>query len=303
MKTIDYISIIISISAMIVSMIALIYTIKTYLLKYGANIKGQYSICSNIACEDKYFSSLVLENQKDRAIVIFKIYIKLGYSYFVEVDDFENEPLILKPFEVFKKEYDPIDFYSVSTNRINIDNLLNNDKVKKKIVLSTSNGKYIVKENIKCWNPIIHFFKNHMTAIIYPMRCTYKGKAYGINAKYIIVFKYDDTNEEIVPIYKNDYKIKKFKNFSLTRESLRSKDALEEFIYSQAINGLLNCNDILVYEIESWRNELYKIEGKNIVQASYYNGFQYNIYGKIITIYEEYRLKKSNRKIRKNMKM
>src|SRR5439155_13648994 len=43
-----------------------------------------------------------LENLKDRAVVIFKIYMKFGNNVFIEIDDFANNPLILKPFEVFK---------------------------------------------------------------------------------------------------------------------------------------------------------------------------------------------------------
>ncbi|WP_312335793.1 hypothetical protein [Anaerospora hongkongensis] len=68
MDTSDYISIV----ALIVSAIALIYTIKTYLLKDGVDISGWYKICKDPDFQDKYINNVVLENKKDRAIIILK---------------------------------------------------------------------------------------------------------------------------------------------------------------------------------------------------------------------------------------
>ncbi len=169
--------------ALVVSIIALVYTAKTYFLKAGANIRGSYTICSNVACEDKYISSVTLENLKDRAIVVFRIWLKLGHNYYIEIDDFEDVPLILRPFEAFRKDYDPIDLYLASATRVLMNSLLDRRKIKKRLVLATSDGKYVVRTWIKHWDPVIDFFKNHMTAVIRPMRSRYKGKAYGGNAK------------------------------------------------------------------------------------------------------------------------
>ena len=175
-----------SVVALLVSIAALIYTAKTYLLKSGAQIRGLFSIHSSISCEDKYVGSLALENMKDRATVIFKIYLLIGRNYYIELEDFEDAPLVLKPFEVFSKQYDPVDFYSVSMKRINLNNILDSKKAKSRIVLSTGDGRYDVKEWINRWSPIGDFFKNHITAVIHPIRSTYKGKSYGGNAKYIV---------------------------------------------------------------------------------------------------------------------
>ena len=120
--------------ALIVSIIALVYTAKAYLLKSGAYIRGLYSICSSISCDDKYIHHMNLENLKDRAVVIFKIYLQVGHNYFIEIDDFEDNPLILRPFEIFYKEYDPIDLYSVGMGRILLNDLLDDKSAKQKIV-------------------------------------------------------------------------------------------------------------------------------------------------------------------------
>jgi hypothetical protein len=125
------VSLIVAIIALIVSVIALVYTAKTYRLKSGANIRGSYSIRSSIECEDKFLHEITLENLKDRPVVIFKIFLKLGHNYFIEIDDFEDSPLILKPFEVFHREYEPIDMYSVGMGRILLNDLFEKPKVKK----------------------------------------------------------------------------------------------------------------------------------------------------------------------------
>jgi hypothetical protein len=264
-------------------------------LKSGAFIRGSYSTCSSIKCEDKYISNVILENLKDRAVVIFKIYLKLGHNYFIEIDDFESEPLILKPFEVFKKEYEPIDFYSAGTERILLNNLFDNKSVKHQIVLSTSDGKYTVSERINHWDPIIDFFQNYMTIIIHPMRSTYKGKSYGSNAKFIVEFKMSGGKEEVIPIYPRDYEIKKFKHFSLAKEALASKEMLEEYLYEKVVEGKLNCEDITVYELDSWRNEVYEGENKKSITATYQSWFTYKIVGRISAIFSNYRLKRQNK--------
>jgi len=299
--TIDtFITLSISTVAMIVSIIALVYTAKTYLLKSGAHIRGSYGICSSsVMSEEQYITSLTLENLKDRAVVIFKVYLRLGHNYFVEVENFEDSPLILRPFEAYKKEYGPIDFYGMNMDRIDINDLFSNKRIKKNIILSTSDGKYVVSSRIEHWDPVIDFFKNHFTAVIHPMRSIYKGKSYGLNAKYIVEFKMENGREEVVAIYPRDYEIKKFRNFRLTKESLDSKEALEEYLYNQIGVGLLNCEDILVHEMEIWRNEVYELKNKKVIQARYYNWFTYNIAGPVITKMSDYRLKRKNKAIKK----
>ncbi|MGA2222676.1 MAG: hypothetical protein ABSH21_13040 [Verrucomicrobiia bacterium] len=285
-----------SIGATIVSIIAFVYTAKTFWLKAGAYIRGSFTICSSVSCEDKYISSVTLENLKDRAIVIFKIYLRLGHSYFVEIEDFENNPLVLRPFEAFRKDYDPLDFYSVSMTKININALLSNDKIKRRLVLVTTDGKYVVRHSIKYWDPVYDFFKNHLTAVIQPMRSTYKGKAYGGNAKFLVEFKMENGKEEVIPIFPLDYKIKRFKRFDLTKESLESQASLEEFLYDRVGEGTLKCVDVVVHELEGWRKEAYeRHNNKEVIEASYESWFTYYVLGRIYTIFSDYRLRRKNK--------
>ncbi len=300
MSTEVLVTLINSIVALIVSIIAVVYTAKTYLLKSGANIRGSYGMCSSsVTCEDQYITSITLENLKDRAIVIFKIFLRIGPNYFLEVEDFDDNPLILKPFEAFHKEYDPIDLYSINLNRIDLNDLFSNKRIKKNIVLATSDGKYVIKSRINRWDPVYDFFKNHLTAVIRPRRAKFKGKSYGINTKYIIEITAENGKKEIIPIYPRDYEIKKFRNFRLTRDSLESKEALEEYLYDQVSNGLLNCTDIDVHDIGAWVEEAYDSENKKTIKATYYNWFTYHILGPVITKVSDFKLRMKNKRMAK----
>lgn len=289
-----------SIVALLVSIAALIYTAKTYLLKSGAQIRGTFSIHSSITCEDKFVGSLALDNMKDRATVIFKIYLLVGRNYFIELEDFEDNPLILKPFEIYSKQFDPVDFYSVSMNRINLNNLLDSERTRSRIVLSTADGRYDVKEWINRWSPVVDFFKNHMTAVIQPIRATYKGRSYGSNTKYIVDVKTESGKEETIAIYPRDYEVKRFRNFCIPKETLESKESFEEFLYEKASEGSLNCVDITVTDIETWRKEIYEDHDGKVIEAKPYGWLTYVILGRAFTILSDIRLKIKNRRTRKS---
>jgi len=291
--------VIISLTALCVSLTALFFIVSNYWRKSGIYVRGQYSVHSSSYCEDKYVGSITLENNKDRPVVIFKVFLLVGRNYYIELENFEHDPKILKPYEVYSNQYDPVDFYSVSMRRIKLNQLLDSRNVKSSLVLATSNGKYTVKEWIKRWDPISDFFNNHMTALIQPMRSTYKNKCYGSEVKFIVDLKTEDGKEETIPIYPRDYEIRKFKKFSLTRESLESKELLEEYLLELAFEGVLKCTNIVVHDIESWRKEAYDGDYKEVIEAEYYNWFNYFILGRILTKFSDIRLYFVNRKHRK----
>lgn len=289
---------IISLIALFVSFTALTFIVRNYWRKSGIYVRGQYSICSSAYCQDKYVGSIALENVKDRPVVVFKVFLLVGRNYYIELENFEHEPMILKPYEVYSRKYDPVDFYSVSMRRIKLNDLLDSRKVKSRLVLATSNGKYIVGEWIKRWDPISDFFNNHMTALIHPMRSTYKNKCFGSEVKYIVDITAEDGNEETIPIYPRDHEIRKFNRFSLTKDSLESKENLENYLLERALDGSLKCVDINVHDIKAWRNEIYE-KDYEVIEAKYYNWFMYVIVGWIYTKLSDVRLYFINRKHRK----
>lgn len=293
----NLIEIINTILTLILTSTALYFTIKTYGLKKGQCIRGLYSTATHIACNDSYISSIELENYKDKAIVIYNIYLKIGHNYYLELENFESKPLILNPFELYKKEYDPIDLYSINLNHVSIDKLFDNKKVKKQIVLSTSNGKYKIRKPIKYWSPLTYFFKNHSRGIIHVGRSIYKGKSYGWNTKYIIDLKYSDGSEEAVPIYNNDFN--RFRNFIITKDDIESKLKLEMLLNQMMLQEKLKCEEFKIIDIEVFRNERYSDYDMEKMELDYYGWFNHYVIARIMTIYDNYKLDRKNKQRKK----
>jgi hypothetical protein len=299
MSSSDMINSILSATALVVAVVALVYTARTFFLKVGQKVRCNFGIASSMDCDDKYVSNLILENAKDRAIVIFKIYLRIGSNYFLELEDHTKEPLIIGSYEVHQKEYDPVLFYSVYPNRIKIDKLLDNKKVKKAIVLSTTDGRYEVKTYLRQWDAIGTLFKNYMTGIIQPMRLGYKERDYGINVKYLVVLKYADDTEQVLKIREGDDRLVLFRNFQLTKDSLGSKEALQEFMNRQKELGKIHFVSIEIIEHQKLAREEYELEKMKVLEAKQYGFFKYHIIGKLLTVREDRRMRATNKRTAK----
>lgn len=285
-----------AVAAVCISTLALIVATKNYWRKAGVHLRGSFSIASSRSCEDHYVSHVIIENLKDRAITIFTIYLRVGHSYYIEIEDFSDRPLLLKPYESYHKEYGPIQFYGINMNRIDLNSLLKDEKVSKRLVLSTSEGKYVVPSAIRQWSPIGDFFRNHMTAIVRPAQAIYKDKYIGGNIKYVIDFVGDNGQSEIVPIHPEDYRLKIFRKFALTRESLASLTALQEYLDEQQRNGKLVCRSFTVLDVDTWRERNNESYGERCIHAQYIGFFKYHVLGRVATRIADRRLKIENAK-------
>lgn len=296
------ISTLIAITALLISIVALYYTIRAFSLKSGQRFRCGYSVMTSIDCDDKYISSIIVENLKDRATIIFKIYIKFGLNNYLLVEDFSDSPLILKPFEVYYKEYEPILFYSLGSRLTKIDKLIENKKIKRKVLLTTSNGKYTVKSNTKQWDPLIPFFKNHSTALIDPIRFKFKDKNYGNNVKFLIEVTNLQGEEYVISIYKDDYRHVRFSKFQLTKESIETKETLKKFLAKQKKTGNFEYKKIEIIDFEEEVNRVRSKYPEEIIYVESYNFFKYRIVAKFLTIIDNYKMYKTNRQNRKKNK-
>ncbi len=91
----NFIEIVNIFSTLVLTSIALYFTIKTYVLKKGQHIRGSYFTSRCIYCEDTYVHTIELENYKDKPMIIYSIYLKIGHNYYLELENFESNPLIL----------------------------------------------------------------------------------------------------------------------------------------------------------------------------------------------------------------
>jgi hypothetical protein len=184
-------------------------------------------------------------------------------------------------------------------NRIKLNELLGSNKVKKHLVLSSSHGKYVVKEWMKRWDPIIDFFYNHMTASVLPMRPKESAGYYGSEVKYLAKLRIEDGYIITVPVYLNDHNYPRFENFRLTEDSLSSREKLEEFLTNQAINGKFKCVDVEVIDADELRKDNYGHDFEKAFEAKHYSWLFYVVVGKLLTKLSNIRLYFINRKHKK----
>ncbi|OGO91954.1 MAG: hypothetical protein A2Y17_02570 [Clostridiales bacterium GWF2_38_85] len=253
---------------------------------------------STVECSDKYISSITLENLKDKAVAILQIYLKIGNSYYLQLEDHQISPLIIKPFEVYQKNFNPVLFYSVNCNRIKINDLLDNKKIPKRIILYTTSGPYKVKSFINTNHLLAQLFKNHWTADIIPRRLTFEKRSYGNNVNFLVVLRYKKKKKEIAAIKNGDTHI--FKNFELTTEETQDKDALENALKTQKKKKNLKCKSFEVFDYQQRYKDMLSSYGKTI-EAKYISKFQYYIFCRIRSIIDDYKLKYENYKRKKQL--
>lgn len=277
-----------------ISIIALSIAIMNFRRKTGVHVRGDFFKASSNECNDDYVSRIVIENLKDRPITIFCIYLCINRNCYLVVEDFEDKsPYVLKGFETYSKSYPVIQSYSSNLTRISLNALLNNKKAKSRLVLSTSEGKYVVPRTIPRWRPWGDFFKNHMTLIIRPYRLIHNGKSVGSNVKYLVDLTKEGKKETIL-ICSMD--LKKFRNFQLTEASLKSSMSLELFFEEQKTLGNVAYDSIAIYETDNVKFAGYKIHDEPW-EVPHNNVLYYLFIGRLFTWVRKHKLRKYNKEL------
>lgn len=269
-----------------VSIVALIIAFLNFRRKSALNIRGYFTwTSSSVAADDQHISSLVVENLKDRAVTIYGIYLRIGHNNYIEIDDFSSKPLVLKAFESWHKEYGAIEFYSCNMHKVSMNALFEDPRARKRIVLSTGDGKYIIRKSPKRWSPVSDSFKNHSTFVLHPIRSNYKDVAVGGKVAYVLDITFDDAPNEVFTLHRTDYRVVKFRNFQLTNESLKTAEALRSFIQEQISIGTLVCKSFEVIDAEEWRGKVRREYRQDPVAATYINIFQYRVLDRLATMH------------------
>lgn len=283
----------ISLSAFFVSLCALTVAIWNYRRKTGVLMQASYAIGSEVNCNDCYVSSIVLENLKDRSITIFGIYLRVGWNYYIEIEEFDHKnPLVLKAFETYQKGYGPIQRYHVNLKRIRMDDVLRSERMKKRIVISTSVGKCVAKQ-MRSWSPVGDFFENHMTASIHPIRIKIKDKFIGEGILYAVEF-FQKEISEVILFSPRDCRTDRFKNIDITEAALASKSAFAEFLDSAIREGKIVCTGYKIHDINEIKQDRYDGGFTKEITAKPYSWFSYYVWGKIWTWLDIRRLRRRN---------
>jgi hypothetical protein len=286
-----------------ISYVAIYLAYRGYTRKSGLRLRGSYGTTSTVQCEDDFVSHLTLENLKDRAVTIFAIYLRVGHNVYVVVEDFGTEPLILGAYQTYQKEYDPIEFYTFNMRRLKVGELLKDRKVKKCLMLSTSDGRYKVRKQLRVWNPVFSFFQNHLTIVVQPVRTEFKGKGYGSNVAFLVELELPRQQEQVIAIYRDDYKYKRFKDLGLTRESLKSKEALQELLDRAQNEGKLVAKSIVVHDVEKSRAQRFDTYNKETLVLPRIGAFRYYVLARLATKFSNWAMNRQNRQRAKQTKI
>ena len=282
-----------------VATIAAIYSYRGDRRKGGVDIRGYYSVSLSIEAEDTYIGEVVLENMKDRTVVVFGIYLEIGRGDYLQIEQFAEEPLLVQPFTVYRKEYEPVDMYSANLQRVRLDSLLAPGRSpRKRLVLSTAQGRYSVKKSLYRWDPGLDLFRNHRTGVFKPLRSIYLGTAYGPKTQYLVELTTSSGKQEVIPIFPWDYRFSKFQRFNLSRECLQSRDALETFLRARVASGELPCLKLKVFDLAKIRHTRYETQYKNVIDITHQGWFAYHITGRLVTLWRDCKLRNSRRRRR-----
>lgn len=305
---------VIAIVALIISIIALIYTIATYMLKRGVKIRGSFIACGTFETKDNYIHEVYLENMKDKPLVIYNIYLQIGHNIYVDLlnhpNDFNDtiKPIIIPPYEVKIIQFGPQLFYDDGCSVIdNISDYIYGEKnIKKKLVLSTNEGKIRVKSNIKMWDPL-YDFSNHYTQIIRPHRLycdgnTYEATSFGSNTLYVVKVLLRNKETMLCPIYKGR-KGPYFPALDLTEDVLRTKESLTLFLKHQSEAGSIDCEILDVADYKTRIDDIKKDrERYGVHQVKPFGWFEYYIVGRIYSFVKNYKTKLRNNQIQRDNK-
>lgn len=243
----------------IISAIVLYFTVKTWLLKHGQAVRASYGITIT---DKPYVSSVIIENLKDRDLIIFAIYLKFGANVYLDLLDIDNHydryhhivpSLSTRVFELGEPLY-----YTESCREVDMEGLLKNWHAGS-IILLTNNGKIKAKQIKHGWNPIAQYFKNYGTCYIRPRRfytnaavpsshqqsenyIDYTSYHKGIH--YLVTLKFSDGKSidfEIPPFHRYEA----FKKLKFTPEVLSSCGELERYFLESRAIGAVEFEEII----------------------------------------------------------
>lgn len=282
--------------AICISVLALTVAILNYRRKSSTRIRGGFGFASSVECEDRYIHTIVLENMKDRAVSIYGIHVLVGHNHLIKVEEFEESPMILRPYETWKRDYGPIEFYSVNMRRIGMEKVLGDEKIRKRLVLSTGDGRYTVKRYPKPWHPVLDHFRNHAFALIFPVRSTYKGKDVGGSVRFVVDLLLSSGKSEVILLREEDYRSKRFRRFDLTPESLASADALRAFLGDRMADGSLPVKSFDVVDAKDWRSRDQDFTQQESIEAEPLGFFTYHVLCRFFTWRRDREMRRKNKK-------
>ena len=131
----------------VIAPITLSFIALNFWRKNGVRVQGEVSSMQRAGYDDSYYGNLLLENLKDRPVNILNIYIMVGNAYYIEIGSYDDEPLILKPYEVKKIDLKPVHAYLINMKRVSFNKIIKS--MRSRVIISTTTGRYEIRRGMK----------------------------------------------------------------------------------------------------------------------------------------------------------
>lgn len=287
--------------SLFVSCIVLIYTYRTWRLKRGQSVRASLGIS---ATNKHYVSNLIIENLKDRDLVIFGIYLKFGSNVYIDLLDidthFDSYHHIIPSLSTRIFELGPVLYYTEHSFEVDIEKLLQ-DWTAGTIILQTNIGKVKAKKIKSGWHPISQYFRNYGTHYIKAHRLYTREavpsthhqsenfidySSYDDRVRYVVTIKFvgEKTYDFEVPSSKNYIP---FQKLNFTSEILSSVDTLRQYLIESRENNLIEFEDIVqivnIAEIIQSNKDRFDLTPSGYT-IQIMNKFQYHVIWKIKTL-------------------
>ncbi|KEC82345.1 MULTISPECIES: hypothetical protein [unclassified Acinetobacter] len=289
---------------LLISILALYVTSRNYLRKSGIDISATFFSQSDFSSTERYISSILLVNKKDKPVIINKIYLKLGYNIFVQLTGDYDETFVLKPYESLNHKLEPHIVYMAGMKIIdNFNYALTNKKIKKKIVLDTPDGVVVCKDLRQ--KHIIHKILTHYyTGYI----IRHKGKfinntPVGNNVLYFIEIEDKNSEKTFLTISKDPKESLLDGKLRFNIETLMTDEGVihvQDVVNKAISGGILDWKNFKVHSqlevLKRYQN--YEKYGKfDLNDQKYYAGwFKYHVIQRIIIFFKNRKMKKANNK-------
>lgn len=286
---------------LLISLLALYITSMNYLRKSGISISATYLTRGDFSSAERYISSIVLVNKKDRPVIINKIFIRLDHNLYIQLTDGYDETFVLKPYENLNHKLEPHFAYMAGMKKVaNFSDVLSNKKIKKKIVLDTTEGIVVCKD--LRYKSIIHKVLSHYyTGLIIRHKGDFiNGIPVGNNVLYFIEIKTKNGGNSFTTISKDpessllDGKLKF--DIGLLKKDLGISH-IKKVIDKALEEGVIDWQSYKVHsQLEKFKH--YEQYDEIDLNADCYrtSWFSYHIKGRIYTYLKDRQIRKKNKK-------
>jgi hypothetical protein len=305
-NSLTFISIVVSVIGVLLSLLVAIlgvwFAVAQYRLKRSIKIIGSVAFTRSASFNDSYPNQIVLQNLKDKSEAIFGIHLRLSNNIYISMEDLEDSPIVIEPFETLVRNYKPISFYGCNSYKVDINPVIQ-EKNGCVVVLTTNKGKYVTKQRKHYWSPIFESLNNDAISALKPYRITESfpnGYEHTIPSNVKFIVRYSQNNEPKVTfiyskklVYRDSSDI-----FELTPNALINKQSLYEHLTK--LDSLHTTHKIDMGSIEVTPiNELPEQKrlddffNKSTKQTSH-SWLFVHVLGKAITGFRAYKMKQGN---------